>query len=172
MKRPTTKSRHEGPVDDSVSHGRGSDVTGSGRTIAPMRTHAIVTVLAFLAACSTTGTYAEPAAEAAAAIVLGEHRSVFAGLDPLGQAADIRIEAVDGASLSKSGWSGYPDTVRVAPGTHELTVQGSMMVDGQMGASAAGAVRAEFAAGQTYRLRLTAIQDGRGVFVVEPEPAK
>lgn len=137
-----------------------------------MRTSAIVVLLSFLAACSTTGSYAEPAAGAAAATVLGEHRSMFAGLAPLGMAADIRIEAVDGAALSKSGWSGYPDSVRVAPGTHELSVRGSVMVDGQPGRAAAGTVRAEFAAGQTYRLRLTAIQDRNGVFVVEPVPAK
>ena len=155
-----------------VSHGLGSDVTGRSRTIAPMRAYAIVALLPFLAACSTTGTYAEPVAGAAAAIVLGESRSMFAGLKPLGQAADIRIQAVDGATLSKSGWDGYPDTVRVAPGMHELAVRGSLMVDGQMGRSVAGTVQAEFAAGQTYRLRLTAIQDRRGMFVVEPMPAK
>ena len=137
-----------------------------------MRTFAIVTLMPLLAACSTTGTYVAPDAIAAAAIVVGEHRSVFAGLNPLGQAADIRIEAVDGCSLSKSGWSGYPDTVRVGPGTHELTVRGSLMVDGQMSTTLVGTVRAEFAAGQTYRLRITATQDGRGTFVVEPVPAK
>src|SRR5262249_24488899 len=115
-----------------------------------MPTRSMLIVLTFLAACSTTGTYREPAAEQATATILGVSRSVLSGLNPLGESPDIRILAVDGDSLSKSGWSGYPDTVRVVPGVHELSVRGSAVVDGMMGGTVEGTVRAEFAAGKTY----------------------
>jgi len=79
-----------------------------------MATRAMLIQLTFLGACSTTGTYREPSAEQAVATVLGVSRSVLSGLNPLGESPDVRIVAVDGDSLSKSGWSGYPDAVRVA----------------------------------------------------------
>lgn len=128
-------------------------------------------MLLFLStACTVQGTYRPPAANAAAAIVRGEHRPMTAFLDPLSQQADTRFTAIDGESTTNSGWDGYPDEVRVGPGRHTLDVVGTIFVNGSVIARGSSTVAGDFVAGRTYQVR-THLLGGRGVsFVLEPEP--
>jgi hypothetical protein len=127
-------------------------------------------LLACLPACSIPGTYVEPAAEQPAAIVHGNRLGVFSGIS-LGMAVDIRILAIDGESLPKSGSTGYPEIARVAPGVRELELYATVQIDGSVRNTGTGKLKAEFVAGKEYVLQVADVRDRVAQFTVAEKPA-
>jgi hypothetical protein len=130
----------------------------------------LLSLVLLLGACSAPGTYVEPAAGQPAAIVHGSDVGVFSA--GLGQSVAINLRAIDGESLPRSSWSGYPTTARVAPGSRELTLYAEVTVDGTARRGGKGTLRAELAGGKEYVLSVLNIIDGVATFAIAEKPPK
>ena len=61
-----------------------------------------------------------------------------------------RFRQIDNDSLTRSAWSGYPVEVRLAPGKHDVEVEGEVRMDGLSLGYGSKAFAADFEAGKVY----------------------
>lgn len=105
---------------------------------------------ALLGACAAPGTYVPPADNAPVAVLAGQSSPLWSNPSPFGMICKTRFRRIDSDSLARSAWSGYPSEVRLAPGKHQVEVEGEVRMDGLSLGYGSKAFVADFEAGKVY----------------------
>jgi hypothetical protein len=104
-------------------------------------------------------------------VIVGEDPTFLEGLDPLATTSTTWFVRVDQDSLSRSAWNGYPNEVRVRPGSREVEVGGTVRQRGRVIASGSAVLRVEVEAGRTYSASTGLSPEQPGQVVIQVETA-
>lgn len=103
-----------------------------------------------LGGCAAPGTYVPPADNAPVAVLVGQSSPLWSNPSPFGMICKTRFRRIDSDSLTRSAWSGYPGEVRLAPGKHQVEVEGEVRMDGLSLGYGSKAFVADFEADKIY----------------------